>query len=79
MTDRLDRHALHWIISTYDVMQIECVHDVPTLLFDVFAFTEEDVRDAIGLGPDDNTMEGLSAYLEDNHGFREIALSDIVR
>ena len=70
--NKLDAYTLHWIIETYDEM-LGDVHDVPTLLFERLWFSEEDVRDAIGLGPDDDFTEGLSAYLENNHGICDLA------
>ena len=68
ITDRLDRDKLHWIITTYDVVQVTGVPDVPTLLLEELAFSEQDVRHAIGLQPDDDLMDGLEAYLEENFG-----------
>ena len=70
--DKLDKYTLYWIIATYHWMRGN-VPDVPTLLFERFSFSEEDVREAVGLRPDDDFMEGLSAYLEDNHGICDLA------
>ncbi len=73
-TYRLDRDKLHWIIRTYDIIQLAGgVPDVPTLLFDYWAFSEQDVRHAIGLQPDDDLMDGLEAYLEENFGICDLA------
>ncbi len=72
-TDRLDRDKLHWIITTYDLMQVKGVPDVPTLLLEEWAFSEQDVRHAIGLQPDDDFMDGLDAYLEENFGICDLA------
>ena len=71
--NKLDEHTLSWIISTYDHMQIGSVPDVPTLLFECLFLSEREVREAIGLRPEDDFMEGLSAYLEDNHGICDLA------
>ena len=72
-TDRLDRDKLHWIIATYDLIVVNDVTDVPTLLFEEWAFSERDVRHAIGLQPDDDLMDGLDAYLEENFGICDLA------
>ena len=72
-TDRLDRDKLHWIIATYDLMQLNEVPDVPTLLFEELFLSEQDVRHAIGLQPDDDLMDGLEAYLEENFGICDLA------
>ncbi len=72
-TDRLDRYKLEWIIGTYDLIVLQEVPDVPTLLFDYWAFSEQDVRHAIGLQADDDLMDGLEAYLEENFGICDLA------
>ncbi len=72
-TDRLDRDKLEWIIGTYDLMVSQEVPDVPTLLFDCWAFSEQDVRHAIGLQPGDDLMDGLEAYLEEDFGICDLA------
>ena len=72
-TDRLSTEKLHWIIETYDRMQLKQVPDVPTLLFEEWVFSEEQVRRAIGLPLDADLMDGLEAYLEVHFGISDLA------
>ena len=70
-TDILTRDTLNWIIGTYEHMHTD-VRDVPTLLFERWYFTKDDVRKVIGLGPDEDLMEGLSAFLEEEFGICDL-------
>lgn len=70
-TDTLSRDTLRRIIATYDMM-LTGVPDVPTLLFERWGFSEQEVRLAIGLRPGDDLTEGLSAYLEDEFGICDL-------
>ncbi len=71
-TDMLSRDVLNWIIGTYDLMCTTNEPDVPTLLLDGWGFTEDEVRRAIGLGPDQDFMRGLSSYLENEFGICDL-------
>ena len=72
-TDTLDKDKLHLIITTYNMMCLTTVPDVPTLLFERWGFSEEDVRQAIGLQPEDDLMEKMSAYLEREFGIGDLS------
>ena len=73
INETLDRDALHWIITTYDMMALNQAPDVPTLLFERWAFSEQEVREALSLQPGDDLMERLSAYLEAEFGICDCA------
>ncbi len=55
-----------------DLMRLTDVPDVPTLLFERWGFSEQEVREAIGLRQDDDLTEGLSTYLETEFGICDL-------
>ena len=78
-TDRLDRDKLHWIIRTYDIIQLAGgVPDVPTLLFEELGFSEQEVRQAMGLRPEDDLMDWLDAYLREFFGIGDLGSATLV-
>ena len=72
-TKRLDRNTLHGIITTYDMTRLTDVPNVPTLLFERWGFSKQEVREALGLRPDDDVVDGLSGYLEAEFGIGDLA------
>ena len=65
--EALNTEHLRLIIATYD-MCLPGMPDVPTLLFEAWGFSEDEVREAIGLGPSQDLMQGLSDFLEQQFG-----------
>jgi hypothetical protein len=72
-TRKLNRDTLEWIIATYNAMQITQVPDVPTLLFERFEFDEDEVRHALGLSVQEDLMQGLSKWVEEEFGICDLA------
>ena len=69
--EELNTETLRWIIATYD-MCLAGMPDVPTLLFEAWGFSEDEVREAIGLGTSQDLKQGLSDYLEHEFGICEL-------
>ncbi len=70
--EELNTETLRWIIATYDMMCLTSVPDVPTLLFERWWFSEDEVREAIGLGTSQDLMQGLSDFLEKQFGICDL-------
>ena len=62
--EKLNTEKLQWIIATYDMMCLESIADVPTLLLEGWGFSEDEVREVIGLETSQDLLPGLSDYLE---------------
>ena len=70
--EELNEEKLGWIIATYDFMCVTSVPDVPTLLFEWWGFSEDEVRKVIGLGTSQDLLPGLSDYLEHEFGINDL-------
>jgi hypothetical protein len=70
--EELNTEKLRWIIATYDMMCLASVPDVPTLLFERWGFSENEVCEAIGLGTSQDLMQGLSDFLEQQFGICDL-------
>jgi hypothetical protein len=72
-TGKLNRDTLERIIATYNAMQITHVPDVPTLLFERLGFDEDEVRHALGLSVQEDLMQELSKWIEEEFGICDLA------
>ena len=70
--EKLNTEKLRWIMATYD-MCVAGIPDVPTLLFERWGFSEDEVREVIALETSQDLLPRLSDYLQHEFGICDLS------